>query len=120
MRMQVFSALADTTRQRIVELLAAQGQLPVARIKERFHISSPAISQHLKVLREARLVRAEVHAQQRLYSLDPTGVDEIEKWVAELHRHWSERFDALDDLLKSEIKRRNLKGLKSSKKEKIR
>jgi DNA-binding transcriptional ArsR family regulator len=103
--MQAFAALADPTRRHIVELLARRGQLPVAQISKRFPVSAPAISQHLKVLREARLVRVEAHAQQRLYSLDPAGVAEMDRWMAKLHRHWTERFDALDELLAQEMRK---------------
>lgn len=103
--MQIFAALADPTRLHIVELLARQGELPVSRITNRFRMSAPAISQHLKVLREARLVRVEARAQQRFYSLDPAGVGEMERWVAALHRQWTERFDALDELLAREMKK---------------
>lgn len=113
--MQIFTALADPTRQHIVELLARNGQMAVAELRVPFDISAPAISQHLKVLREARLVRAEVRAQQRLYSLDPVGIGEMETWVAKLHQHWSERFDALDEVLKQEMKtskRRKKEGKK--------
>jgi DNA-binding transcriptional ArsR family regulator len=103
--MHSFTALADPTRQRIVEMLATQGQLSVADIGAQFEVSAPAISQHLKVLREARLVAVEARAQQRLYSLDPVGVEEIEQWVAALRTHWAARFDALDTLLALEMKK---------------
>ena len=104
MAMQAFAALSDPTRQTIVERLALHGQMSVAHLKEPFDISAPAISQHLKVLREARLVRVETRAQQRFYSLDPVGIGEIEAWIAKLHQHWSERFDALDALLAQHVK----------------
>jgi DNA-binding transcriptional ArsR family regulator len=110
--MQVFAALADPTRRQIVELLAQRNRLSVAHINAQFHVSAPAISQHLRVLREAKLVRVEARAQQRLYSLDPDGVGEIEHWVQTLHQQWTDRFDALDRLLLQEMKK-----AKSAKKE---
>ena len=103
--MQCFAALADPTRLRIVEMLARRGPLAVADINNEFEVSAPAISQHLKVLRESRLVQVEARAQQRFYSLDPSGVGELEKWVTMLHQQWSDRFDALDRLLAQEMRK---------------
>jgi DNA-binding transcriptional ArsR family regulator len=104
--MQVFAALAEPNRQRIVELLAAHGQLTAGDINREFAVSAAATSQHLKVLREAGLVRVEARAQQRLYSLEPAGFAEIEHWIAALRQHWTERFEALDELLRAETKKR--------------
>lgn len=102
MKMNGFSALSDPTRRSIVEMLAASGQLSAGEISRRFDCSPPAISQHLKVLREAELVRMEKQAQQRIYSLNPQGVDEMWEWLNQMRRYWSERFDALEELLKTE------------------
>jgi DNA-binding transcriptional ArsR family regulator len=105
MVMMIFTALADPTRFHIVEMLAAQGSLPVTRIGKPFKISAPAISQHLKVLRDAKLVQVEVKAQQRIYSLDPQGMKTIAEWAAKINHEWEARFDALDVLLKQEMKK---------------
>lgn len=102
--MLAFTALADPTRFHIVEMLAKQGRMPVGQIGKRFTVSPPAISQHLKVLKEANLVRVEVQAQQRIYSLNPAGITEIEDWVSHVRAFWEARFDALDDFLKQEMK----------------
>ena len=90
-----FAALADPTRCRIVELLAS-GELPVGEIASRFDLSQPAISQHLKVLREARLVRVRIDAQKRIYQLDQTGLAEIDRWLAHVRRFWTGRLDTLE------------------------
>ena len=102
-----FSALADPTRFRIIEMLAMSGRMPVSRIGSHFAISPPAISQHLKLLKEANLVQVEVQAQQRIYSLNPSGISEIEDWVSKMKQMWEQRFDALDELLKEEVKKSN-------------
>jgi DNA-binding transcriptional ArsR family regulator len=102
--MLAFSALADPTRFHIVEMLAKNGQMPVSQIGKRFTISPPAISQHLKVLKEANLVCVEVQAQQRIYSLNPAGINEAENWLSKTKHMWEKRFDALDALLKEEAK----------------
>ncbi len=100
--MDIFFALADPTRRKIVELLASSGPLTATEICSHFTVSSPAISQHLKVLREARLVQMEKQAQQRIYCLDPASMHDLEDWASRLERLWTERFAALDRLLASE------------------
>jgi DNA-binding transcriptional ArsR family regulator len=96
--MQGLTALADPTRQRIVEMLAA-GALSSGEIARRFEISAPAISQHLKTLREARLVRVRAQAQKRFYELDPEGITALADWVARIRGFWSEKLDALEEKL---------------------
>ena len=71
--MDSLTALADPTRRQIVEMLS-RGERASGDIAARFEISAPAISQHLKVLREARLVQVRVEAQRRLYAIDPDGL----------------------------------------------
>lgn len=78
--MDALLALSDPTRRAIVELLA-DGELDVSAIAERFPISRPAVSRHLRVLREAGLVQARVDAQRRLYALDPKPLAELDAWL---------------------------------------
>ena len=95
-RMNSFSAIADPTRRRIMESLA-QGPLSSGEIAGLFQISAPAVSQHLKTLREAGLVQVRIEAQWRIYELDREGVDKLVAWVSmlsssemascEIHRH---------------------------------
>ena len=103
--MDVFSALADPTRRKIIELLADGGQLPAAEIAAHFPVSAPAISQHLKVLQEAGLVLVERRAQQRIYRLNPQAMVELEDWARRLRNLWNERFDALEILLEQELRK---------------
>jgi DNA-binding transcriptional ArsR family regulator len=79
--MDKFSALADPNRRLILEMLASSGQLAATEISDRFSVSPSAISQHLKVLREANLVRMEKRAQQRLYQINPETMGELEQWA---------------------------------------
>jgi DNA-binding transcriptional ArsR family regulator len=95
---ETFTALADPKRRRIVELLAT-GEMAAGDINKHFRVSGPAISQHLKVLRDAHLVRVRSDAQRRLYSLDPKGLDELEEWLTNVRRFWSTRLDALERAL---------------------
>lgn len=100
--MDRFAALAEPNRRRMIEIIAAQGEIAASDISDQFEISAPAVSQHLKVLREAELVRMEKRAQQRIYSINPQGVDEMWEWLSQMRRYWNERFDALDALLLKE------------------
>jgi DNA-binding transcriptional ArsR family regulator len=99
--MDSLSALADPTRRRIIESLA-RGPLSSGEIASRFDITAPAISQHLKVLRQARLVRVRTEAQRRIYELDAAGLDEMSDWVMGVRRFWSARLDALQNQLEKE------------------
>ncbi len=100
--MDIFYALADPTRRKILELLASQGELPATEIYANFEVSHPAISQHLKVLREANLVKMEKRAQQRIYQINSQAILGLEDWTKKLAQQWNERFDALDELLEAE------------------
>jgi len=89
-------------------MLARDGQLSATEISDRFSVSPQAISQHLKVLREARLVQVVKRAQQRIYQVNPEAMLELEAWARQLRQLWDQRFDALDQVLEMEKKR--LKG----------
>jgi DNA-binding transcriptional ArsR family regulator len=68
-------------------------------IARRFNISAPAISQHLRTLREARLVRVRAQAQMRFYELDAEGVTALADWIARIRGFWSKKLDALEEEL---------------------
>lgn len=97
--MESLTALADPTRRKIVEMLG-RGERAAGDIVEHFDVSGPAISQHLKVLRDAKLVAVRVDGQRRIYSLDPAGLDEIDGWLANVRRFWTGRLDALEQVLR--------------------
>lgn len=101
--MDIFTALAEPTRRNILEMLAANGNLSATEIYQKFRSSPPAISQHLKVLRDANLVRVERQAQKRIYYVNPEPMHELEMWIKRFTRDWQERHDALEDLLKREM-----------------
>jgi DNA-binding transcriptional ArsR family regulator len=102
--MDSLTALADPTRRQIVEMLG-RGERASGEIAEQFDISAPAVSQHLKVLKEARLVRVRVEGQRRVYSLDPEGLQMIDAWLAEVRRFWAGRLDALEQALRARAKK---------------
>jgi DNA-binding transcriptional ArsR family regulator len=97
--MDMFSALSDPTRRLILEMLAKSGHLSATDIYAKFHVSHPAISQHLKVLREANLVLVEKKAQRRIYRINPEPMHDLEIWIKKVTKIWDERFDALDKVL---------------------
>lgn len=97
--MPVFVALADPTRRRLLRLLAA-GERSAGELAEQFPISRPGVSRHLRVLREAGLVRARDDGRQRLYSVDPGPLDEVDAWLERWRGGWAQRLDALDTELR--------------------
>ena len=111
--MDTFTAIAEPTRRSIMEMLAVSGNLSATDIYRHFKASPPAISQHLKVLREAKLVRVEKRAQRRIYYINPKPMQELETWIKRFTAELQERHDVLEELLQKE----KLK-LKSTRKEK--
>ena len=80
-RMDMFVALADPTRRNILELLASSGELPATALYEHFPVSPQAVSQYLKVLREAHVVVMEKRAPKRVYCLNQETISQFEAWV---------------------------------------
>ncbi|MEO1169582.1 MAG: metalloregulator ArsR/SmtB family transcription factor [Pseudomonadota bacterium] len=99
--MDRFAALGDPTRRTIIGLLS-EADRRAGDIAARFDATPPAISQHLKVLREASLVRVERRGRERIYSLDPDGFAAMEEWVSETRRKWNGRLDRLSHLLEED------------------
>jgi DNA-binding transcriptional ArsR family regulator len=96
--MDTFTALADPTRRQIIESLAA-GETSFGDLASQFEMSRPAVSQHLKVLREAGIVAARVDAQRRIYRLNDDCLDEVAEWLGKVRDFWSQRLDKLEQLL---------------------
>jgi DNA-binding transcriptional ArsR family regulator len=94
-----FDVLGDPVRRRILELLADR-ELPsggvVHVISDEFGISQPAVSQHLRVLRENGFATVRPEGTRRLYSLDMSGIDAVDQWLAGLRAFWQQRLDALE------------------------
>ena len=96
-----FSALADPTRRAIVARLAA-GEATVGELARPFEISGPAISRHLKVLEEARLIERRVEAKWRVCSLRRDRLAEAERWINDARLFWERGFDRLEALLNAQ------------------
>jgi DNA-binding transcriptional ArsR family regulator len=93
-----FDVLGDPVRRRLLELLA-DGQAPAgeltAAVRAEFGISQPAVSQHLKVLRENGFAHVRVDGARRLYTLDPEGLPAADEWLERYRTFWFQRLDAL-------------------------
>jgi DNA-binding transcriptional ArsR family regulator len=89
-----FLALADPNRRLMLELLAERSHT-AGEIVSHFEISAPAVSQHLKALREAGLVEVEVRKQQRIYTIRSEGFRPVDSWLARNARLWTNRLDRL-------------------------
>lgn len=93
--MDAFTAVADPTRRRILDELR-QGELTVTDLVTALRVNQPAVSKHLRVLRDARMVSSSIDAQRRRYRIDPEGLRAVDEWLAAFRRIWPERLDALE------------------------
>lgn len=91
-----FEVIAEPNRRRILEQLRDEPELAVNDLVEALGIAQPRVSKHLRVLREAGLVRSRRSAQQRLYRLDPGPLLELDDWLTPFRAIWAERLDALE------------------------
>jgi DNA-binding transcriptional ArsR family regulator len=98
----VFAALADPTRRGILRRLSGRGEIRVTALARPFHISLPGFSKHLRVLENARLIQRQRRGRLHLIRARAAGLREAQKWIAQCAAFWDSRFDALDELLKSE------------------
>jgi DNA-binding transcriptional ArsR family regulator len=104
---EVFTVLADPTRRQIIELLAER-EHSAGELVAVFPVSQPAISRHLRVLRESGFVRVRGDGQRRIYTLEARRLSELDDWLAHYRRFWSARLDDLDAQL--EAQRRQATG----------
>ncbi|MFE2431378.1 ArsR/SmtB family transcription factor [Streptomyces sp. NPDC059373] len=97
----VFSALANPVRRRLLESLR-DGPRAVNDLAGQFELSRPAISEHLQVLRQARLVREEPRGRQRFYHLEAAPLAEVGDWLHPFEHYWRARMRSLRDVLDQE------------------
>lgn len=91
----VFAAIADSTRRNLLLRLANDGEQCVSQLLEPLSVSQPTISKHLRVLREAGLVRSRKVGRLMVYQIDASQLQQVYDWVAHFERHWEEKLDAL-------------------------
>src|ERR1700731_1862019 len=93
-----FQALGEPSRQAILDLLR-DGERPVGDLVDRLPLSQPAVSKHLRVLKEAGMVEARIDGQRRLYRIRPEPLAELDDWLAPYPRLWTTHLDRLEDHL---------------------
>lgn len=93
-----FAVLAEPRRREILDLLR-HGERPVGDLVDHLDLSQPAVSKHLRVLRDAGLVEVRADAQRRLYRLRPDPLAELDAWLAPYRRLWARSLDKLDQHL---------------------
>lgn len=94
-----FAALGDATRFAIVEKLLKEGELPAGNLQDVGTLSPPAISRHLKVLREAGIIEQRIDKQRRMYSVQPQAVQAIGEWAMTYREFWQTSLDRLEAAL---------------------
>jgi|Tabmets5t2r1_1033131.scaffolds.fasta_scaffold02229_4 DNA-binding transcriptional ArsR family regulator len=94
--MDTFSAVADPRRRAMLDLLVKHERSAGELVSAFPDISQPAVSKHLRILKDAGLVDMRVHAQQRIYTLQPKGLAELDAWIAKYKVFWSEKLDSLE------------------------
>ena len=108
--MHAFDVLGDPVRRRILEILAEDSQASgeiFAIVGREFGITQPAISQHLKVLRDHGFATVQAEGPRRIYQIDPTPIAEVEQWLARLRRFWEPKLEALAvEVVRGKRKRR--------------
>src|SRR5205085_12152405 len=90
-----FDVLAEPNRRRILDLVR-EGERPVGELVDELELTQPAVSKHLRVLREAGLVAVRTDAQRRLYRVNPGPLRDLDAWLAPYRRMWSARLDDLE------------------------
>jgi len=99
MRRDVFQAIADPNRRAILSLLAKQ-RLTLNGVAGNFRISRPAVSKHIKILRECGLVVVVKQGRERYCEVQPEKLDQVSDWVEQYRQMWEQRLDRLDEYLK--------------------
>lgn len=94
--MDAFAAVADPTRRGMLELLRRREHAAGEVVAAFPSVSQPAVSKHLRVLREAGLVNVRREEQRRLYSIRPEGFSELDAWIARYRPFWTDKLDALE------------------------
>jgi len=107
MRRDVFHAISDSNRRAIIGLLANQ-KLTVNAVAEHFPISRPAVSRHIKILKECGLLIVRQHGRERYCEVRLDRLNEVAEWVQQSQKTWNQRFDRLDEYL-SELQKKEKK-----------
>ncbi|MCC7118335.1 MAG: helix-turn-helix transcriptional regulator [Anaerolineales bacterium] len=113
MRRDVFQAIADPNRRAILSLLAKHERLNLNGVAENFHISRPAVSRHIKILKECGLVIVIKEGRERYCEAKFDKLDEVTDWIEKYRQFWEERFSRLDQVLE-DLKKQEKKNVKNN------
>lgn len=113
MRRDVFQAIADPTRREIINMIAHE-TLNLNSVAEKFHISRPAISKHIKILTECGLIVINQKGRERHCEANLKTLNEVSVWVEQYRKFWNKKLDALENYL-NEIQTKNIKTPKTRK-----
>ena len=103
MGMDVFEAVAEPTRRAVLDLLASRERSAGELVAAFPALTQPAVSRHLRILRESQLVEVRPHGTRRVYSLRPAALAEVDRWLDTYRRFWSDRLDDLERHLDSRV-----------------
>jgi DNA-binding transcriptional ArsR family regulator len=95
----IYFAIADSTRRALLKRLANDGEKGVSELLAPFSISQPAVSKHLRILREANLVRSRKVGRERMYTIEAGKLKEVHDWVSHFEKYWDAKLDALGSYL---------------------
>lgn len=98
MKRDIFQAIADPTRRAILVLIASQAMTPNA-LAEHFDTSRQAVSKHIKILNECKLLEQEKVGREIYYQFDPSKMKEVDMWLEQFRKQWENRFNQLDQVL---------------------
>ncbi len=106
--MDIFNALAEPRRRKIVEIIASHGKLTAGEIYTKFTVTPQAISQHLHILHDAKLLNMEKRSQQHIYSINAVSLQDIEQWVNRIGTLWNESLDRLEKVVEEEKRKQEV------------
>jgi DNA-binding transcriptional ArsR family regulator len=101
----IYMAIADSTRRALLLRLADEGEKTVTDLSEPFAMSQPAVSKHLRILRDAGLVESRKDGRLRLYAVQPRKLRQVHDWVSHFEKYWDEKLDALGNYLNRKKKK---------------
>lgn len=99
----IYSAVADPTRRKLLRMLADAGELPLHEMTVHFQMGRTAVSKHLAILKEAGLVTSVKVGRETRYRLNAAPLQEIEEWVSYYRKYWTDRFALLNRLVEEDI-----------------
>jgi DNA-binding transcriptional ArsR family regulator len=115
MRRDVFQAIADPTRREIINVLAQQS-MNLNNVADKFDVSRPAISKHIKILTQCGLITIKQIGRERYCEVKLQKLNEVSRWIEQYRVFWNKKLDALEDFLANEETQPTIKPIKTKKK----